>query len=424
MNYLKNEVDRVISDSSLTMVSLDIVIMSLLNLATDVSKFEFALFELTGESLSYDLVDPSDLKNILNEIKTHLTFGLHLPVEPEVANLFLYYTKLKVHITEINEQLFAVVTIPLINQQSIYDLYKIFTFPINIKETNSFMSIIPKAEYMLIDQDRRKYALANAQELKECVSFKNLVCQLTLPIYNVKIGLCMLDLFLKESQQQNIPDSCEALIGSTKRETFINLRNDLWLFTVPKKTVGTLSCYNNTEKIDPSYRTEILLQDVGTITIKQGCRLVTKETTVQTPLITTSTNVMSPKIINFQGINLSFTIPNINNEESKTSIWPKIEKIKGTMQLTKIKEALDLQIPLFTDEDQRLKYVESQYGLFSPNSWYNIIITIFMVFLISLTIRALLTINYGKLLKRKRINNDIIEAQEMHQLNPTAPDDI
>ena len=39
MNYLKNEVDRVISDSSLTMVSLNIVIMSLLNLATEVSKF-------------------------------------------------------------------------------------------------------------------------------------------------------------------------------------------------------------------------------------------------------------------------------------------------------------------------------------------------------------------------------------------------
>ena len=82
MNYLKNKVDRVISDSSLTMVSLDIVIMSLLNLATDVIKFEFALFGLTGGTLSYDLVDPSDLKNILNEIKTHLTFGLHFPVEP------------------------------------------------------------------------------------------------------------------------------------------------------------------------------------------------------------------------------------------------------------------------------------------------------------------------------------------------------
>ena len=88
---------------------------------------------------------------------------------------------------------------------------------------------------MLIDQDRRKHVLANAQELKEFVSFKNLVCQLTLPIYNVKIGSCMLDLFLKESQQQNIPNSCETLIGSAKRETFINLRNDLWLFTVPRK---------------------------------------------------------------------------------------------------------------------------------------------------------------------------------------------
>ena len=102
MNYLKNKVDRVISDSSLATVLLDFIIRSLLNLAIDVSKFEFALFELTEGSLSYDLVDPSDLKTILNEIKTNLTFGLHLLVEPEVTNLFLYYTKLKVHITEIN----------------------------------------------------------------------------------------------------------------------------------------------------------------------------------------------------------------------------------------------------------------------------------------------------------------------------------
>ena len=71
------------------------------------------------------------------------------------------------------------------------------------------------------------------------------------------------------------------------------------------------------------------------------------------PLIIISTNVMSPKTINFQGINLSFTIPNMNNEESKISIWPKIEMTKGTMQLAKIKEALDLQIPLFKTEDQR-----------------------------------------------------------------------
>ena len=47
-----------------------------------------------------------------------------------------------------------------------------------------------------------------------------------------------------------------------------------------------------------------------------------------------------------------------------------------------------------------------------------------MVFLISLTIRALLKVSYGKLLKRTRTKNDIIEAQEMHQLSPTAPDDI
>jgi hypothetical protein len=113
--------------------------------------------------------------------------------------------------------------------------------------------------------------LANPQDLKECVSFKNLVCQTTLTIYNVKSGSCILDIFLKDNQEEKIPSSCEALIGSTKREIFIHLRNDLWLFSVPKKTVGTLSCYNNTERIDPSYTIKLLLRDVGTITIKQGC---------------------------------------------------------------------------------------------------------------------------------------------------------
>ena len=62
----------------LTMISGEIVAMVLLNLATEVSKFEFRLFELAEGTLSYDLVDPQSLKNTLHEIKTHLTFGLHL----------------------------------------------------------------------------------------------------------------------------------------------------------------------------------------------------------------------------------------------------------------------------------------------------------------------------------------------------------
>ena len=89
MNYLKMK-STVISDSSLTMVSIDILTMSILNLSTNLSKFESVLFELTGGTLFYDTVDPSNLKIIPNEIKTHLTFSLYLPEEPEVANLFLY----------------------------------------------------------------------------------------------------------------------------------------------------------------------------------------------------------------------------------------------------------------------------------------------------------------------------------------------
>jgi hypothetical protein len=164
---------------------------------------------------------------------------------------------------------------------------------------------------------------------------------------------------------------------------------------------------------------------VGTITIKQGCRLVTKETTVQTPLITTSTNIISPKVVNFKPVNLSYTIPNVEDEEVKATIWSKVENIKGTLPLTKIREALDSQIPLFTNEDQRLTYVESKYGLFSTNFWWNILLTVGLVFMISMTIRRLLNLNYGRILRitrRKRTKTDHIEPSEMQNLNPELPD--
>ena len=47
------------------------------------------------------------------------------------------------------------------------------------------------------------------------------------------------------------------------------------------------------------------------------------------------------------------------------------------------------------------------------------------MFLISLAIKALLTLNYEKLLKLRitYVKHEIIDTQEMHQLNATASDD-
>jgi hypothetical protein len=91
---------------------------------------------------------------------------------------------------------------------------------------------------------------------------------------------------------------------------------------------------------------------------------------------TTSTNIINPKVINFKPVNLSYTIPNIHNEEVKATICSKIENAKGTLPLAKIREVLESQIPLFTNEDQRLTYVESRYGLFSTNFWWNMLLTV------------------------------------------------
>jgi hypothetical protein len=110
----------------------------------------------------------------------------------------------------------------------------------------------------------------------------------------------------------------------------------------------------------------------------------------------------------------------------KTSIWSKIEKNKGTLKLTKIREALDSQIPLFTNEDQRLTYVDNRYGLFSTNFWWNVLLTVCFVFATSLTIRALLTFNYEKILRlrRRKPREEHGETAEMQRLNPEPHENV
>jgi hypothetical protein len=48
--------------------------------------------------------------------------------------------------------------------------------------------------------------------------------------------------------------------------------------------------------------------------------------------MTASINIIGSKVLNFHGKSLSFTIPNISDEQIKTTIWARKEKIKGTRQ--------------------------------------------------------------------------------------------
>jgi hypothetical protein len=101
-------------------------------------------------------------------------------------------------------------------------------------------------------------------------------------------------------------------------------------------------------------------------------------------------------------------------------------KNKGTSKLTKTREALDAHIPLFTNEDQRLTYVDDRYGLFSSNFWWNILLTVCFVFATFLTIRTLLTFNYGKILRlrRQKPRKEHMEMAEIQRLNPEPNENV
>ena len=90
---------------------------------------------LSSEKMSPLIIPPMKLKAILRDIATKLPRAFRLPDDIN-TNLWKYYTYLKCATIISNNQIMRVVSIPILDFSSQFEVFNVHTFPVELANTS------------------------------------------------------------------------------------------------------------------------------------------------------------------------------------------------------------------------------------------------------------------------------------------------
>lgn len=318
---------------------------------THVEHLYIQLNALAIGHLTPSIMAPHDLKDLLLTIKTKLPRTLRLPGNPD-EDLWSFYKFLTCTSTTADNKLLIILSIPLLDAQETYHVYKIHNIPALM--TNQSNSVITNgcsmvAQYKLesnaiaINTERTQYMLLSNEELKSCSNPLMGFCFARSPVYKTSISrLCVTALFLQEVQK--VRKYCKVIVqlkSVLPRATYLN--NGHWVVSTSEKLHFVKLCGEgkNTLATDVIVRPPIQI-----VTLDQSCSAVTSAMTLPphyhqeskynaTNLLTTfmqSYNVSAiqlwkPVHSNFDNLN-NISIPEKLNDLEMVSMDKLVEELK------------------------------------------------------------------------------------------------
>jgi uncharacterized coiled-coil protein SlyX len=160
--------------------------------------------------LTPSIMAPSELRSLLLTIKTKLPRTLQLPGNPD-TDLWSFYKFLTCTSTTHDNKLLIILSIPLLDAQETYLIYRIHNLPALM--TNGTNAIINNdcsmvAQYKLetaalaINSRRTKYILLSQDELQTCCNPLMGFCFARSPVYKTSLSrLCVIALFLQDKRR-------------------------------------------------------------------------------------------------------------------------------------------------------------------------------------------------------------------------------
>jgi hypothetical protein len=146
-----------------------------------------------------------------------------------------------------------------------------------------FTFILPEREYLLTDVPKRYYARLKASEIKECKLLNShyRVCKQSNPVQITYLHEeCEVEMLLSI---RTIPASCSQRIADINQTIWTQLKDNEWLYIVPRPDVLTVLC----PKQDPS---DIEITGTGKLILHSTCKAYGSRVFLQAQTIKTSNN--------------------------------------------------------------------------------------------------------------------------------------
>ena len=177
--------------------------------------FKFNMLSLGH--LSPSLVAPKRLQNILSEIKGRLPSHLQLTHDP-MKDIWTYYRYLTCTTVISTEHVLVIVSLPLVNVNHKYLIYKVHNlpFPIQSNDTNDLSRNMVayrtlESSYIAINIERSRYMILRDEDTQKCLVQSLKFCELRRPIYPINLSrLCIIAIFMNE--KKDIDNYCQTIV--------------------------------------------------------------------------------------------------------------------------------------------------------------------------------------------------------------------
>ena len=217
---------------------------------TDIEKLQMQLNMLSLGHLSPSMINPTDFRKILIEIKSHLPFHLTLPSDPE-TNLWDFYNVLKCRTVLDGNRIYAIVSLPLLDANSKFEVFRAHSLPVPLNTSLNQENVGMVAKYqtdasaIAINGARTKFTLMNNHELQQCSNTLHPFCQLHSPIYPINLSQnCLVALFLNKSE--TIRHNCQTIVKpSSTLPVATYLFSGTWITSTIKTLLFSVACENS-----------------------------------------------------------------------------------------------------------------------------------------------------------------------------------
>ena len=207
--------------------------------------------------LSTSIVNPFELKRILNDIGSRLPPNLRLPSQTK-DGLWAYYHSLELTTVLEKDRIIVIIVLPLLQYDNHFEIYKAINLPVPLineaVKTSDTHTMVARYDLesagLAINLQRTKYVLLSKTHLKECTNPRLGVCNMKLPIYPVNLSnKCIVALFL--NSRGKITEFChKTVMPNSYVPQAIYIADGLWVIISQKELRFSVTCQkgNSTSK--------------------------------------------------------------------------------------------------------------------------------------------------------------------------------
>ncbi|CAG2190360.1 unnamed protein product [Mytilus edulis] len=237
-----------------------------------ISHLQMQLNMLSLGHLSPSVISPKNLRKLLIGINSKLPPGIMLPSDP-ITKLWDYYQILSCHTVLDNNRIFVVLSVPLIDYNSNFEIFKPFNLPIPINlnlQVDSTKSMLAysnlEAKALGVNAKRTEYILLNDDELNKCIHPIRNFCDIRSPVYRINLSkFCIVALFRNDVKL--IENNCHNTIKINAILPMAEyLSSGTWIMVTAKPLRMSINCGPNIRAVE-----KIMKPPIDLLTLEVGC---------------------------------------------------------------------------------------------------------------------------------------------------------